>query len=77
MTFNYRKLLGRMRERGITQIELAKSLNISAQALNNKLNGRSVFTQREIFASCDALGIEPTDIPQYFFTLEVEKIATA
>lgn len=69
MTFCYRKLLGRMKERNITQTDLARALNISAQALNNKLNGRSVFTQKEIFSACGALEIELSDIAQYFFAV--------
>ena len=45
---NFDKLKGVMREKKITQNDLAKRLRISIQALNSKLNNRSSFTLEEI-----------------------------
>lgn len=38
------KLKGAMRERGVTQQELADEIGITVQAMNAKLNGRTAFT---------------------------------
>lgn len=40
----YRVLLGKMRERGITQKMLADSIGITERCLQNKLSGNSDFT---------------------------------
>jgi transcriptional regulator with XRE-family HTH domain len=73
MVFNYQKLLGKMRERGISQAFLAKRIGISEAHLNRKLKGVFAFTQDEIFNICDELEISPCEINAYFFTVEVEK----
>ena len=71
MKFDHSKLLGRMREKGITQEELAAIVGIKPSTLSFKLNGRSKFTTNEILAICDALGILPDAIPKYFFAIKV------
>lgn len=67
MVYNYSKLLGAMKEHGISQDELARRIGRNLATLNGKLNNRSCFTQRDIAAICDALEIAPHDIPDYFF----------
>ena len=74
MAFDYNKLLGRMRERQITQEALAALINNSPATLSLKLNNKARFKQAEIATICDKLEISPEDIGQYFFTLEVQKI---
>ena len=71
MKFNHSKLLGRMKEIGITQEELANRVGIKPGTLSFKLNGRSKFTTNEILAVCEVLEIDPQYIPIYFFTLKV------
>ena len=69
--FDYSKLLGRMREKGITQEKLAEMIGISGVTMSKKLNGKSEWTQVEINKVCEILEIDPADIPVYFFTPKV------
>lgn len=73
MQFDYSKLLGRIRECGITQEMLAKAVGMSESTLSLKLNNKAVFTQNEIKKICVALEIENADILGYFFTQKVQK----
>ena len=59
---------GYMQKRGYTQRKLAKELGMSKNALNNKVNGRSVFTVDEVKEMCSILGIsDKRDIFDIFF----------
>nr|DAW52001.1 MAG TPA: Protein of unknown function (DUF739) [Caudoviricetes sp.] len=60
------KLKGRIVEKGMSQVELAKKLNLSVQALNAKLNGRANFNLTEVRIIIDALCIEDNEIRQIF-----------
>ena len=60
------KLKGRIVEKGMSQVELAKRLNLSTQALNAKLNGRANFNLNEVGIIIDALCIEDNEIRQFF-----------
>lgn len=68
---DYSKLLGRIREKGMTQAELAQKIGMSAATLNKKLRGHTEFMQSEISSVCDALGIDDRDISTYFFVPKV------
>jgi transcriptional regulator with XRE-family HTH domain len=70
---DYGKLLGRMREFGLTQKSVASAIGISRQQLNNKLNGRSPFSQRDIKEICNLLEIPLSNVGTYFFTEVVTK----
>ncbi|MBE6906150.1 MAG: DUF739 family protein [Ruminococcaceae bacterium] len=65
--YNYSKLLGKIRENGITQKELAKAIGSSPTTLSLKLNNKSVFSQSEIDKACGCLGIAHEDVGVYFF----------
>lgn len=67
MSRNYSKLLGRMREYGITQRELSGTIGINPATLNAKLKGRNVFTAQEIASICKMLEIPNCEIGAYFF----------
>lgn len=69
MKFNYNKLLGLMKEKQVTQLELAKKLGIATPTLSLKLNNKARFKQSEIVAICDFLGIDAGNIGSYFFTV--------
>lgn len=60
------KLKGRIVEKRMSQVELAKKLNLSVQALNAKLNGRANFNLTEIRTIIDVLCIEDNEIRQFF-----------
>lgn len=69
MQFNYSKLLGRMRECGLTQKDVADHIGVSATTLSQKLNHKARFNADEIDAICKLLDIAKEDIGAYFFTV--------
>ena len=73
MAFEYGKLLGRIREKGLTQAQLANFAGMTPGTLSQKLNNQAHFKQKEITDICKALEISADDVGAYFFTLEVRK----
>lgn len=73
MRYNYSKLLGRIKECGFTQEQLAKAIGKNKSTLNTKLNGRFPFTTKEIDDICKALNISNEEIGDYFFATGVWK----
>ena len=74
MRFDYSKLLGRIREKGLTQAQLAKIIGISETTLNFGLSNKRPFKRNEILSLCAALEIPAKEIDVYFFshqTLEI------
>lgn len=71
MSFNYNKLLGKMREKKITQENLANKIGNSPVTLSLKLNNKARFKQAEISAICDILNIRDCEIGEYFFNTKV------
>lgn len=71
--FDYSKVLGKIREKHLTQRELAEKIGITEQTLISKLNGKSYFRADEVIAICEALEIHAYQIPEYFFTKKVQK----
>lgn len=69
--FDYSKLLGRLKEKGLTQEQFADLLGMSGTTLSKKLNGKSEWTQAEINKACEILEIDPVEIPIYFFKPKV------
>ena len=69
ITLNFNKLKGRIREKGLTQVELAKMVGMSPSVMNQKLNNKSDFTLMETFVIAKVLGID--DINAYFFNEEL------
>lgn len=67
MSFNHSKLLGKMRECGYTQKELAEAIKMNKSTLNQKLKNKSHFTADEIDAINKVLNIPPAEIGIYFF----------
>lgn len=70
---NYGSLRGLVREKGLTQGQLAKIAGISETQLSAKLNGRFQFTQNDILKIADVLCIPVSEIGRYFFADKVEK----
>ena len=69
MKFNYLKLLGRIKECGFTQAQLAKAIGISEYTLSTKLNNKFSFKQEEIIAICKVLNIPVSEIGDYFYAI--------
>ena len=70
--YDYRKLLGKMREQKVTQEVLAEKVGISATSMNLSLNNKRDFRQEEILVICESLDISLSDIPTYFFTKDLK-----
>ena len=69
--YDYRKLLGKMREQKVTQEVLAEKVGISATSMNLSLNNKRDCRQEEILVICESLDISLSDIPTYFFTKDL------
>lgn len=65
--YNYSKLLGRIKERGYTQVLLAKEIGLSETSLNLTLNNKRDFRQDEIERLADVLDIRAVEYEAYFF----------
>lgn len=68
MAFDYSKLLGKIREEGMTQADVATAIGLNPATLNAKLKGKSSFTSDEIMDLCKRFEIPTTEISAYFFT---------
>jgi len=69
--YDYSLLIGTILRKFKTYEAFAKELGITYQTLYHKLNNRFPFTQTEIEKSCVSLGIDRSNMMQYFFVLEV------
>ncbi len=65
--YDYSRLLGKIREKGFTQSDIANAIHISAQTLTDKLHNRVDFKQSEIIGILDILGESLSKIDYYFF----------
>ncbi|MBC5996351.1 DUF739 family protein [Romboutsia ilealis] len=71
MSFDYKKLKGRIKEYYDTQDNFAKALNIGRTGLSLRLNNRMDFTQKEINRAYVLLDLSKEEIPEYFFKQKV------
>ena len=67
MKYNYSKLLGRIKECGLTQEALSKAIGKDKSTLSSKLNGQFEFKQKEMDDICRVLDISNDEIGDYFF----------
>lgn len=68
MKYDYSKLLGKIKERKLTQEQLAKKIGKNKSTINAKLKGKNAFTTKEIDDICRVLDISNEEIGNYFFT---------
>lgn len=66
---NYDKLKGKMKEKRISQAEMAEEIGITLQAFNQKVNGKRQFTIEEAIIISEKLDLE--NPMEYFFTPNV------
>lgn len=71
MEFDLNKLKGLMKEKNMTQEDIANSIRISKSTLNLKLNGNALFSQSEIYLISNLLSIPGEQYKEYFFTKKV------
>lgn len=61
----YSKLKGKMVEKGVSQVKMAKNLGINLSSFNAKINDKREFTVGEATKICKILDIETPR--EYFF----------
>ncbi len=66
-TYDYSKLLGRLREMGLTQSDLAGKIGISVATLNQKFKNKTEFKQTEIAKILSAVNVDMASVDAYFF----------
>lgn len=71
--FDFSKLRGLMREKGIRQDDLAERINISPTSLSYKLNSKVAFSPKEILKIQRVLEISDNNFKDYFFSAVVRK----
>lgn len=69
MLFDYSKLRGRIVEKVGSLTKFAELVGISNTSLNDRLQNRLAFNQREIFKAAEILGIPDDELSLYFFTI--------
>lgn len=67
MDFDYSKLRGLIREKFKTEKVFAEHIGLTNASISSKLNGKTIWTQKDIEKACQALGIPYNLIPEYFF----------
>ena len=67
MKYNYSKLLGRIKECGLTQEQLAKAIGKDKSTISAKVNNQFSFNQKEMDDICRVLDISNDEIGDYFF----------
>lgn len=70
MAGNYDFLRGKITEKCGTQYKYAEKLGITFQELNRKLNLKSGFTQPQIEASIEILGLNAEETVKCFFSVK-------
>lgn len=71
--FDYSKLLGRIKECFGEQDMFAKAMEMSERHVALKLQCLRDWTQDEMFRCCDVLQLPYTEIPNYFFVLDIKR----
>ena len=72
MAFNDSKLSGRIVEIFGTRYRFADEMGWSERTLSLKMQGRRPWKQADICRAIKLLKLNESDIPTYFFTLEVQ-----
>ena len=73
MVIEYGKLLGRIKEKGFTQAQLANLVGMTPGTMSAKLNNQAYFKQSEVIEICGFLDIPISEYGDYFFTRKVRK----
>ncbi|QDK70320.1 DUF739 family protein [Lactococcus protaetiae] len=71
MSYDYSALLGKITEKYGTQYNFSIAMGLSERSISLKLNDKVNWKDDEIIKAISVLGIEPKDIPKYFFTTKV------
>lgn len=72
MSYNYRKLSGRIVEKCGTQAIFAREMGLSERSVSLKLNNKVPWKQHEIQKASEVLDFPESEIIEYFFDKEVQ-----
>ena len=72
MSFDYRKLRGRIREKYGTEQKFAAAMGMGRVTLSAKLNNDGDFTRNQMLKAAQLLELDASQIPEYFFTERVQ-----
>lgn len=67
MPYDYSKLLGAIKEKRLSQVELAEKIGMNPATLNRKLSNESQFKQKEMQQIMTVLDLSQDNITHYFF----------
>lgn len=73
MAFEYSKLRGRIVEKCGTAEEFSKAMGITSVTISQLLNNHREWRPAKIMKACEVLDIDPAQIGEYFFNVEVKK----
>lgn len=73
MSFDHSKLRGRIREKYGTEQKFAAAMGMGRVSLSIKLNNEGDFTRKQMLKAAELLELEASQIPEYFFKIEVQK----
>lgn len=76
MKFDYGKLRELMRDKNVTQTDLARVVGLSERSISLKFNGKIYWKQNEIYAVARVLEIPDGSVCEYFFTPKVHNLRT-
>lgn len=76
MKFDYGKLRELMRDKNITQSDLARVTGLSERSISLKFTGKIYWKQNEIYSVANILGIPKESVCEYFFTPKVLNMRT-
>lgn len=68
---NTNKLKGRIVEKGLTQGDVAKALNLATPTVSQKINNVRAMSLEEAFKIAELLGISDDQFREYFFKEEI------
>lgn len=74
MSFNYRKLLGRIVEKYGTQFNFSIAMGVSERTLSLKVNGKVPWKDVEMKRAMELLEIPELEVYYYFFETKVQTI---
>ena len=68
--YDYSKLIGRIIEKFGTRTAFQEAMGMSSASMSFRLNGKSMWTDRDIEKAIGLLDIPRNEIGDYFFTLK-------
>lgn len=72
MSFDYRKLRGKIKEIFDTQVNFAIAMGWSERTTSLKVNGKRIWNQREIEKASKLLKLSSEEIIEFFFNKKVQ-----